>query len=36
MESLVAEMVGVPVRECCDRNGRPRCCFEVESPTGAS
>lgn len=28
-ESLVAEIVGVPVRERCDRSGRPRCCFEV-------
>ena len=33
MESLVTEVVGVPVRECCDRDGRPRCCFEVESQT---
>ena len=32
MESLVTEIVGVPVRECCDRDGRPRCCFEVGSP----
>ena len=31
LESLVTEVVGVPVRECCDRDGRPRCCFEVES-----
>ena len=29
MESLVAEIVGVPVRECCDRESRPRCCFEI-------
>jgi DeoR family transcriptional regulator, suf operon transcriptional repressor len=29
MESFVAEIVGVPVRECCDRGGRPQCCFEV-------
>lgn len=34
MESLVAEIVGVPVRECCDREGRPRCCFAVESRPG--
>lgn len=34
MESLVTEIVGVPVRECCDREGRPRCCFEVESRHG--
>ena len=31
MESLVTEIVGVPVRECCDREDRPRCCFEVAS-----
>jgi predicted ArsR family transcriptional regulator len=30
MESLVAEVVGAPVRECCDRSDRPRCCFEVQ------
>jgi predicted ArsR family transcriptional regulator len=30
MESLVTELVGVPVRECCDRANRPRCCFEIE------
>lgn len=30
MESLITEMVGVPVRECCDRDPRPRCCFEVD------
>ena len=29
MESLVTEIVGVPVRECCDRDERPRCCFEI-------
>lgn len=34
MESLVTEIVGAPARECCDREGRPRCCFEVESRPG--
>jgi predicted ArsR family transcriptional regulator len=29
MESLVAEVVGAPVRECCDRAERPQCCFEI-------
>ena len=29
IESLVSEIVGVEVRECCDRNARPRCCFEI-------
>ena len=30
MESLVTEIVNMPVRECCIREGRPRCCFEIE------
>ena len=34
MESLVTEIVGVPVHECCDRESRPRCCFEIESRHG--
>jgi predicted ArsR family transcriptional regulator len=29
MESLVAEILGVSVRECCDRERRPQCCFVV-------
>jgi DeoR family transcriptional regulator, suf operon transcriptional repressor len=29
MESLVAEVVRAPVRECCDRSERPQCCFEI-------
>src|SRR5215204_4075487 len=33
MESVVTEIVGVPVRECCDRESRPRCCFEIQSGT---
>ncbi|MEP6637256.1 MAG: ArsR family transcriptional regulator [Acidobacteriota bacterium] len=28
-EALVAEIVGVPVQEQCDRNGPPRCRFEL-------
>ena len=31
MESLVTEIVGVPVLECCDREQRPRCCFEIHA-----
>jgi predicted ArsR family transcriptional regulator len=37
MESLVTEVVGAPVHECCDRFERPRCCFEIavnKPPTG--
>ncbi|MGI8782198.1 MAG: helix-turn-helix transcriptional regulator [Acidobacteriota bacterium] len=31
MESLVTEVIGVAARECCDRGGRPRCCFKIKS-----
>jgi predicted ArsR family transcriptional regulator len=34
MESLVTEIVGVRARECCDRDGRPQCCFEFEARHG--
>ena len=30
IETFVSEIVGVAVRECCDRNKRPQCCFEVQ------
>jgi predicted ArsR family transcriptional regulator len=29
VETLIAELAGVPVHERCDRGERPRCCFEV-------
>ncbi len=29
VEEMVSSLVGVPVRECCDRSGSPRCRFEV-------
>jgi predicted ArsR family transcriptional regulator len=32
MESLLAELLEVPVHECCERGERPRCCFEVAGP----
>jgi predicted ArsR family transcriptional regulator len=28
IESLLAEVVGAPVKECCNRDARPRCGFE--------
>jgi DeoR family transcriptional regulator, suf operon transcriptional repressor len=31
IESLVTEVVGARVHECCDRSKRPRCCFEITS-----
>jgi predicted ArsR family transcriptional regulator len=34
MESLVTAIIGVRVRECCDREERPRCCFKVEGRHG--
>ena len=35
MESLLEELIGTPVKECCDRGERPRCCFEIAVPPGA-
>ena len=32
IETFVSEIVGVAVRECCDRGKRPQCCFEVHVP----
>src|SRR5688500_15037088 len=31
VESMVAEITGQSVREICDRSGRPRCAFLIES-----
>jgi DeoR family transcriptional regulator, suf operon transcriptional repressor len=31
IESLVQDIVRAPVHECCDRDRRPRCCFEVSA-----
>jgi predicted ArsR family transcriptional regulator len=28
-EALVAEVVGATVQERCERDGRPKCCFEL-------
>lgn len=30
VEAFVSEIVGAPVRECCERGERPRCCFMVK------
>ena len=29
MESLLTAYLGVPMKECCDRQALPRCCFRV-------
>lgn len=31
-ESLLSEIVGVPVTERCSKGARPRCCFEIPLP----
>jgi predicted ArsR family transcriptional regulator len=36
VETLIAELAGVPVHERCDRGERPRCCFEIASAGGTS
>jgi len=32
-ETLLTELAGVPLYERCDRGERPRCCFEVATPS---
>jgi DeoR family transcriptional regulator, suf operon transcriptional repressor len=29
IESLISEVLRLPVHECCDRSERPQCCFEI-------
>lgn len=36
MESLITEVIGASVVECCERNGRPRCCFEISGAATSS
>lgn len=31
VEALLSEVIGVEVREHCDRGVRPRCCFQIDS-----
>jgi DeoR family suf operon transcriptional repressor len=31
MESMLSELLDTSVRECCERTGRPRCCFEIKA-----
>jgi predicted ArsR family transcriptional regulator len=32
-ETLLSDLIGVPVAECCQRGDNPRCCFAVPAPT---
>ena len=29
IESLLEEGIGIPLDECCDRSGKPKCCFRL-------
>lgn len=31
MQGLLAELIGVPVAQCCDQGRSPRCCFTVST-----
>jgi predicted ArsR family transcriptional regulator len=31
-ETLLSDVIGVPVAECCERGDQPRCCFAVPAP----
>lgn len=35
-EAVLSEVVGAPVRECCEKGDRPRCVFEVQLPVSTS
>ena len=32
-KTLLTELIGFPVTECCDRRDQPRSCFSVPAPT---
>ncbi len=32
LETLLAQIIGVPVRQTCARESSPQCCFEVQAP----
>jgi hypothetical protein len=36
VETLISELVGVSVRERCEREGKPRCCFDVAPADSAT
>jgi predicted ArsR family transcriptional regulator len=36
MESLLTELLGAAVHECCDRSASPKCCFEIREPSTKS
>jgi predicted ArsR family transcriptional regulator len=32
LETLLAQIIGLPVRQACERKSSPQCCFEVQAP----
>lgn len=36
MQTVLGDLVGAEVRECCERGDRARCCFEIAAPAAAS
>jgi predicted ArsR family transcriptional regulator len=36
VERMLAELLEVPVEECCERGERPRCCFKINGATTAA
>ena len=33
VERMLAELIEVPVEQCCERGERPRCCFKIAGGT---
>lgn len=31
LETLLAQVIGVPIRQACEREASPRCCFELQA-----
>jgi predicted ArsR family transcriptional regulator len=36
MQTVLTDLLEAPVRECCERGERPRCCFEIAPPKGTA
>jgi predicted ArsR family transcriptional regulator len=36
ISAMLGEVIGAPVRECCERDGQPRCRFEIRKTAGRS
>jgi predicted ArsR family transcriptional regulator len=36
IERMLAELLEVPVEQCCERGERPRCCFKIDGAAGST